>query len=167
MRVYLGIDPGLDGALAWIAGDDVTVEDTPATTTKPREYLAASMAALLEQVRLEADGGELFAVLERAQPTRIRGTGRQPGASSTFSTGRGFGLWEGLLAGQRIPYMLVQPQVWRRALGFPAGAGKDYSRAHAGRLFPTMADQLKRVKDHGRAEALLIAEYARRTVAGA
>jgi hypothetical protein len=39
---------------------------------------------------------------------------------------------------------------------------KDSSRLAAMRLFPAMSEQLARKKDDGRAEAILLAEYARR-----
>ncbi len=43
-----------------------------------------------------------------------------------------------------------------------AGKTKEDSRALAIQLFPALAEELKRVKDEGRAESLLIAEYGRR-----
>ena len=40
---------------------------------------------------------------------------------------------------------------------------KTRSLEMARKMFPTLHDKLKRKKDHNRAEALLIAEYCRRT----
>jgi hypothetical protein len=39
---------------------------------------------------------------------------------------------------------------------------KDNSRVKAMELFPALTDDLARVKDDGRAEAVLLAEYGRR-----
>ncbi|XP_060665649.1 uncharacterized protein LOC132797913 [Drosophila nasuta] len=52
----------------------------------------------------------------------------------------------------------VTPAVWKKATGCPADKGG--ARARAMQLFPTAADQFKRVKDDGRAEAALIGVYA-------
>jgi crossover junction endodeoxyribonuclease RuvC len=43
-------------------------------------------------------------------------------------------------------------------------ADKDAARMRACQLFPSAANMLERKKDDGRAEALLIAEYGRRTL---
>jgi crossover junction endodeoxyribonuclease RuvC len=80
-----------------------------------------------------------------------------------FTMGRGLGTWEGVLAGLGIPYELVTPQRWKKALMDGMGKDKDASRLQAIRLFPAIAGQLARKKDDGRADALLIAEYGRRT----
>jgi hypothetical protein len=52
----------------------------------------------------------------------------------------------------------VRPSVWKPKVGVTSD--KQTSLALARALFPMAADQLKRQKDHNRAEALLIAEYA-------
>lgn len=161
MTVFVGIDPGLTGAVAILWPDaDPEVVDTPTTRVgKGNDYLAASMANILASVKLACMGraGErVAAALEQgiAMPKQS--------SSSTFKTGRGGGLWEGILAGLGIPYELVTPRRWKLALGMPIGADKSASRLYAQRLFPAVADRLARVKDDGRAEALLIAEWRRR-----
>ncbi|MDO8605136.1 MAG: hypothetical protein Q7R40_01240, partial [Phaeospirillum sp.] len=57
------------------------------------------------------------------------------------------------------------PGVWKRTLGL-LKADKAASRARAVELYPEVAGRLTRVKDHGRAEALLLAEWLRRSRAG-
>jgi crossover junction endodeoxyribonuclease RuvC len=47
-------------------------------------------------------------------------------------------------------------------MGIPGGADKDASRLMAQQLFPTLVSELKRKKDHGRADAVLLAEWLRR-----
>ncbi|KAL9268539.1 Holliday junction resolvase MOC1, chloroplastic-like protein, partial [Drosera capensis] len=42
-----------------------------------------------------------------------------------------------------------------------SGTSKDESRKLASALFPSLSPMLKRKKDHGRAEALLIAAYGK------
>lgn len=50
---------------------------------------------------------------------------------------------------------------WRKALGLPGDAPKDSYRAAAQRLFVTLADRLRGVTHHNRAEALLLSEYGK------
>lgn len=84
------------------------------------------------------------------------------GVASSFNFGRGFGLWEGLLAGMRFPYTLVSPQRWKKAMLADMAKDKGASVLRAKQLFPNCVEQLKLVKDHNKAEALLLAEYGRR-----
>jgi hypothetical protein len=177
--IFIGIDPGVSGALA-VIGNDVQVHDAPTIETRGtrREFMLPEMRKLLR----EATGNGLdqaYAIVEDVNPMP------REGVVSAGAFMRGVGLWEGLLAGLDIPFSKVRPQVWKKefAISMPPakptkGRKKDpkveeaerrkrqidqKSRAIiiAQRLFPTMS--LARKKDHGRAEALLIAEYARRT----
>jgi len=52
------------------------------------------------------------------------------------------------------------PQIWKKA--FSLGKDKEQTRLRAQQLFPGTA--LRRKKDHGRAEALLLALYGQRQV---
>lgn len=148
--IYIGIDPGLDGGLAAIDPDCVRLWDTPTGRDgKKRRYLLSEMALLLRQYP-----SGTVACLERVHSMP------KQGVASSFSFGEGFGLWQGLLAGLGIPFDLVTPQAWKKELMAGAAKEKDASRIVAQRLFPTAELHLK--KHHGRADALLIAEYRRR-----
>jgi crossover junction endodeoxyribonuclease RuvC len=163
--IYLGIDPGLKGGLAFLHPDfdgqrPAFVFDTPSVTVSRNgknrsEYLIENMRDIL--MREGRDACESFAILEsvHAMPGQ--------GATSMFSFGRGLGIWEGLLVGCGIPYAKIAPQTWKKAM-MPdmARDNKDSSRIAAMRLFPKLSEQLARKKDDGRAEALLLAEYGRR-----
>jgi crossover junction endodeoxyribonuclease RuvC len=63
----------------------------------------------------------------------------------------------GVIAAAGIPLHLVSPAKWKRAYGLDAD--KEKSRALALRLWPARADLFGRKRDHGRAEAALIARY--------
>ena len=81
-------------------------------------------------------------------------------AQTAFVQGYNFGLWKGVLAAAGLEVRVVKPQAWKWALGLARrGSTKDESRAMAAEMFPEANDSLKRKKDHGRAEALLIAAY--------
>ena len=81
------------------------------------------------------------------------------GASSGFAFGVSFGIILGVLGGARIPYLLVTPGKWKKAMGL--SKDKDSSRTLALRRWPNAGDYLALKKHHGRAESLLLAEYQR------
>ena len=150
-RMWLGIDPGLDGAAA-VLHEDGTVEffDTPTVkTANKRDYLEDEMAAFL------APFAGQVAALEQVSGRPGQGT------ASARSIGLGFGLWRGLLAGYGIGREIAAPAAWKRAFGL-LGADKQASRLKAQQLFPATCDRLKLVKHADRAEALLLAEWCRR-----
>ncbi len=153
----VGIDPGLDGAVA-ILGADVRVYDTPTCQVGRREYIAQEMSALLAPL---LEDGPVYVTLElvHAMPGQ--------GVTSMWRMGYGSGLWEGILAALGVSYERVAPQTWKRAMLRDMARDKDAARLKAMQLFPQLAGQLSRKKDHGRAEALLLAEYGRRVLGNA
>lgn len=151
MNIYLGVDPGMSGALAWLTDDGGGVCDMQ-TAGKDLNYLAIANWLVSAQSH-----GPARAVIEHvsAMPKQ--------GVSSTFRFGAAFGAVVALVASRCIPYELVRPHQWRvKMVG--RGASKDDARQKAIRLFPWFESELRRKKDHGRAEALLLAEYGRRYV---
>ena len=169
---YVGIDPGLSGAVAVVREEiDTSVVkvgffDTPTVLVKKRkgtkrEYEPANMTAILRNIEA-ASRGLLTVCIEKQQSMPGQGV------ASTFSTGYGFGLWIGILAALGISYTVVRPQTWKREMlrdmagdTMSTGNGKAAARLRAMQLFPQVSDQLSRVKDHGRADALLLAEFHR------
>lgn len=156
--MILSIDPGLSGALAWVSntGQLVMVHDMPVievavgkTKIKRRRVSAGLLAGMLTELlrRFPVDG----AVLEEV------GTKPGEGAVGAFAFGRSFGSLEGVLAGLGVPYELVRPNVWKRALHL--GPDKGAARQRAIQLFPSHATDFARVKDDGRAEAALLGHY--------
>lgn len=142
MTAILGIDPGATGAIAFLHDSQygADVYDMPPNP--------ADLAELIGTF-----GNVEMAFLEKAQAMP------KQGVSSMFNYGVGYGTVIGILAARSIPYTLITPAVWKRSLGL-IGKPKDASRALARSWFPHAP--LSRVKDHGRAEALLIAEWGRR-----
>lgn len=155
MTLYVGIDPGLGGGIAILGPEEPQVFATPVTDGSKREYMEHVMASILAGA-----GRDVRAQIE-AQQYRPKQAAR-----STFQTGLGFGIWRGILSAYGIPYEIVQPSKWRRAVGLPDGSDKAASSALACRLFPSLADELVGprggIKD-GPSEALLIAEALRRS----
>lgn len=62
-----------------------------------------------------------------------------------------------------VPVRPVAPQTWSNFYEIPSYANSDHKKEHsrvlALQLFPELADVLARKKDHGRAEAALLANY--------
>lgn len=140
---YIGIDPGKSGAMAIIDGDNVRV-----IPFDEQEYI---------DVLLNCDILETVACIEHvhAMPGQ--------GVTSMFNFGVNFGWLRGICAAYCIPYELVTPQKWKKE--FSVTSDKNTSVDVCKRLFPSVS--LKRTErckkdDDGFAEALLMAEYARR-----
>ena len=158
--VTIGIDPGLKGALACLVnGDLFDVADVPVRSNgkrrngkQKRQVDAAGVRDLLLRWATSCDRGDRpTVVLEHVQSSP------GAGATSMFTFGQGFGLIEGVCAGLGIAPMPAFPHVWKRALGIDSD--KDRSRALAASRWPEWADEFKRKKDDGRAEAALVAHW--------
>jgi len=148
--IHIGIDPGKDGAVAFLFEDGAEVFDFEDGEALIR--LRAHAAA-------RADG----LVLVHAFIEKVSAMPKQ-GVSSTFKFGANFGQWVGRLEALGVPFDFVTPQKWKRAVfdSMPKGDAKAMALDRARRMFPELGDRLKRKRDHGRAEALLIAAYARK-----
>jgi hypothetical protein len=105
LPTILGIDPGLNGAAAWIFPPDrVEVLITPvlpAGKTGKRRFDIAAMVELLKTYPI--DLAILEAVTAAPVACRVQGT------ASMFGFGRDFGLWEGILAALAISHQAVPP----------------------------------------------------------
>ena len=86
------------------------------------------------------------------------------GQTSTFAFGYASGMVEGVASALGFRVLRVSPQVWKKAYRLQAKADKSMSRHVASNLAPHLAHLFKRAKDHNRAEAFLIAYWARSRV---
>jgi len=78
--------------------------------------------------------------------------------ASSFKFGQGFGHLEMALTAAKIPFTYVTPQKWQKELGCLTGGDKNVSKSRAQQLFPHIKCT------HAISDALLIAEYCRRTI---
>lgn len=153
----LGVDPGLGGALALFdarshmdAPDATHIWDTPVTKAG--------------KIDLPALAG-IVAELPQGTAAIIENVSSRPRQAGAFNFGFYTGVVHGALAQEGIPIEVVPPVVWKRAMGLgrlpdeSQDTNKDRARAVASKLFPHLADQFKRKRDDGRAEALLLALY--------
>ena len=159
--IYIGIDPGLGGAVAIVpaepAIDPIVIHDTPVVNVGAegkirRKPNVSAMASILRPYI----GANATVILES-----VHAMPRQ-GVSSSFTFGEGLGIWKGIIAAFELPLWLVSPQRWKKEMMADQGREKSAARYKAMQLFPEVASQLSRVKDDGRAEALLMAAYGKR-----
>lgn len=153
-NLILGIDPGFTGSVAVIdaAGTSLRgIVDMPLKReigAKDRSVIDAEKL----KYEIEALTHEIsFAVIEKVTASP------QMGVTSAFRFGEGYGILVGVLAALEIKTVHVIPSVWKLAFGL--SRDKKASVLKAIDLFPGSEKWFTRVKDHGRAEAALIAYY--------
>ncbi|MFG0299014.1 MAG: hypothetical protein ACF8K1_05365 [Phycisphaerales bacterium JB047] len=151
MRV-IGIDPGLNGAVALIDNGVLEVESIPVLEVNGKKRLdLQGLASLLRTIVNKAT----TVVVERQQAMT------KQGVSSTFRTGFGYGAILGILAALGAEVQEVRAQDWKTDYptlkGMERRDAKNEARRLASDYFKDNADSFSRVKDDGRAEAALIA----------
>ncbi|CAA0805876.1 Unknown protein [Striga hermonthica] len=155
----IGVDPDLSGALAVLKPDNSPqVYDSPILKVlvgkRVRKRLdVKSIIQLLQNV--DAPSGTSV-YIEQSIPFP------KDGKQGWWSGGFGYGLWIGILVASGYSVVPVPSVLWKNEFklsGFQSS--KDDSRELATTLFPSMSSMLKRKKDHGRAEALLIAAFGK------
>lgn len=139
--VYLGIDPGITGGLALIDAKAKVLWALKMPDTNRKKINLLSHA-------LGMPGG-LLAALEfvRSRPGQ--------GAPATFTFGRGYGHLEMLLDAGGVTYLNPTPQTWQKKLNCRSGGDKRVTLRAARKLFGPDVN-------HTTADALLLAEFARR-----
>jgi crossover junction endodeoxyribonuclease RuvC len=152
---YLGVDPGIAGAVAVIESLD-SVDDTAPRLIDVSDIPVLGTAA---KTRVDAIGLDNWIETYRPDFAGVERTGSMPkqGVASSFKFGRACGAIEAVIACCGIPMVLVEPSKWKRA--FHLNSDKEASRQLAIQLFPHAHDQLALKKHHQRAEAMLIALY--------
>ncbi|OBU85475.1 hypothetical protein MY55_15970 [Chromobacterium subtsugae] len=149
--VRLGIDPGINGAIAVLDGEQLlAVYDMPVVELRSGKATKRSVSpALLADLLRQLAGAHVVIEKVGAMPGQ--------GVASMFNFGKSAGIVEGVCAGLGLPVSFVTPQQWQKRAG--RRDGKDGSRARAAELFPAQAGLFARVKDDGRAEAALIGRF--------
>lgn len=153
MSIYCGIDPGLTGAIAFLDTEKMilTVHDMPTVVIEnssgaKRQYLLPDKLADL----IDAGNPDL-SLIENVHSTP------NDGHVGAFTFGKATGIVHGVFAGLGLALEQVSPGKWKKDLRVPAD--KEEAMNIASRLFPFCRSLWARKKDHGRAEAALIALY--------
>lgn len=144
----MGLDPGASGAVAFYYPDfpqRVAVYDTPIIGKE------LNCPALLQLIQTHMPE---MAVIEavHAMPKQ--------GVSSVWNFGVAYGMARGVIAAALVPSRLVTPTKWKKH--FALDADKEKARALAVSKWPDCS-HFNRKKDHGRAEAALLALYGAQT----
>ena len=142
MSIFLGIDPGKKGAIALLDSETLRVQahDMPATTAELHDFIVT-----LPIIK--------SCVLEKLH------AGPVMGRTTIATMFMNYGILKGALMWRDIPFSEVRPNKWKPAMNL--SGDKSASREMAMQIFPDDAEQFKRVKDDGRAEAALLAQWAR------
>lgn len=148
LPIHLGIDPGYaSGAVCLYRSDgkvsfiDIT-NDWSEVTAHLRE-----LSKIKHRIK--------FAVLEKVGPVR------KQGIVGAFTFGSGYGaLWCWLLY-EQIPHMIVTPQEWHQHVHTkkPRLTAKEKAKDYVMMKYPRLFQEKF---DHNRADALCLAEHARR-----
>jgi crossover junction endodeoxyribonuclease RuvC len=146
----LGIDPGIIGGVALLSSDGrIDAFDIPNVAGEVDVDMLVSCIRAMRPA---------MAVIERASAMP------KQGVASTFKYGVAYGSLRTFVALCDIPCHLVTPGKWKHH--FALDADKEKSRALAIRLWPGCG-HFARKKDHGRAEATLIARFGAEVLLGA
>jgi hypothetical protein len=146
--MIIGIDPGSVSAAYAILGPEgecVDVDDVP---------VVDRMVDAAEFDRIVSFWGPREAIIELVSAFP------KQGIASAFRFGVGVGLLRGVLLANGIILHQVSASKWKKH--FSLGNDAEKSRALAIRFWPD-CEKLSRKKDHGRAEALLLARYRMET----
>ena len=166
--VYIGIDPGASGAIGLLCNHLSAVIDIPVIKVERAGRTAKGnkktttlfdRSAIVEIFRLFRPVKARVCV--RIERSQVQRKGKGASAYNGYRVGCAFAMWLLFIhaKGYGLGYEEVDPSTWKRVMGL-IGKGKNASRYKAQGLWPNAP--LARVADHDRAEALLLAEYARR-----
>lgn len=171
-KLYVGIDPGLSGAIAWcypasdvqrdsIYSSEMYVVDTPNryNTNGKRIVDMGEMCTILNRFSLSP----VSCYLEKASPAPL-----MP-AVSAFTYGEGYGAWKMGLTRRGIKITEVMSQTWKRFFfrgqKFPDKKDSKKASIALAKAFYPYLDFGNRA-DAGRAEAVLICRYGMRIEEG-
>lgn len=144
---WIGIDPGVNGAIAVLTLGFSQPYINELEKSTPKE----SFQFLVGIRDMYGDPNAGFAFLENVSSSP------QQGVRSAFTFGRGYGTLEGFLTALDVPFDRVTPRRWQKSMSCLSKGDKNVTKRRAQELFPKV-----RVT-HAIADALLIAEHCRRT----
>lgn len=162
-KLILAVDPGFKGALALydpVAKSCVSIKDMPLMMRPNQKRNELDLQSLADFIGIYSKD-IYFAVIERVSAMTYKdrhGEIRGQGAAASFEFGRATGIVQGVVASYNIPTILVHPSAWKSAMGLTSN--KKESLDLAKRLFPDFRHYFLRMKDDGRAEAILMAVFS-------
>jgi crossover junction endodeoxyribonuclease RuvC len=140
----MGIDPGASGAVAFYFPEFPTKVSVVDFSLVDGEINCSALADLIK------GHDPQLVVIEQVHSMP------KQGVASTFKFGVAYGMARGVVASLMVPQVYVTPGKWKKFYGL--SAEKEKSRELAIQTWPA-SDAFRRKKDHGRAEAALLALY--------
>lgn len=142
---YIGIDPGRNGGYAVLKNNKIEF------------YSAFDKLGFI---------GCMYTLSRQQEASRccleqVHAMPKQ-GVTSSFSFGETYGWLKGVLDALEIPYQEIKPQIWKKEFGLNSDKKKSIEVCQ--QLFPeaNLVPHNHRTAHDGIAEAILMAEYARR-----
>lgn len=164
-RLYLGIDPGKQGAAVLLRGDGSLVGATK-LPHMGKDLDLRALCGWLESICYD-EGCTTDSIYAAVEALGARPSPKM-GAGSAITMGKNWGRLDGFLSGLGCRYDVVQPKRWQAEVCPGGGDPKPRSIAACKRLLPALdLTPGRKVKpDDNIADAGLIAEYARRILGG-
>lgn len=157
--LVVGVDPGVSGALAFYDLRLKRLDHVMDMPTRIEKTLKGKTRTRVDPVALALTLDTFQSRLIGAVVEYVAASPRD-GVVGAFSFGFSTGLIHGVFSSMMIDVQMARPSVWKPLYGL--GIDKDESRLLASTLFPTENYFFSRKKDHGRAEAALLAKFGER-----
>ena len=143
-KIYIGIDPGKSGGITFVYDELSYTKACPETIQ--------DMAEEIEVCKELAPEIDKYAVIEAVHSFPGQGV------RSVWTFGENYGIWLGILAANKIPYIQVTPRKWMAFYGSLPREKKDRKnklKHLAQQRFPNLHITLKT------ADSVLLANYLR------
>lgn len=177
--VYIGIDPGMHGAIAVRGNGGIWIYDIPLTSSKvlsgnnvkeQTDIDINQLNRIVRSILSKTQGCQVVIACEHSAGMAYAATANRErhhdSPKTAWKIGYNFGVIRTVFAVAGIPFDLTpRPGDWKRWMELTDSKltynqKKNKARAKAIELFPMLQDALKRVKDSDRAEALLLTVWA-------
>ena len=157
MRI-IGIDPGIQGALAILDNEKVIdIIDLPVMSEgkkNKKQLNGAYLSDYLKKHILNIENTVVVVEQVNAMPGQ--------GVTSMFNFGQTFGVIKGICAALKIPIYFVRPSKWKKHFDL-IRSSKDASRTKVIEMYPSLSNLLSKKKDVNKSDAILIAKFFNET----
>lgn len=157
-KAYIGIDPGLSGAIAAILTNSIDAPHSIEIAPMPIAGKELDVAMIIDYL-------EMLAEFDRIAYIEAVHSMPKQGVSSSFKFGFVTGVIHGIFRTLGIPLYLVTPQAWKKEILAGTDKSKQAAIDWALRAYPNVnlfRTEKSKIYDHNLADALAIAEYAKR-----
>jgi len=158
---FIGVDAGLSGALCAFDLDTgpIDVIDMP-LVQDGRKTMQLDVPTTIKWLKKYKPAR---VIIERTAPmpalNSLGGRTIAMGAVSAFRSGMVYGQLRAVSECLNVPLSLVSAVTWKKWFNL-SGPDKEQGRQLALKLYPQMAELLRRKMDHNRADAILVASWA-------